>query len=279
MRIDSHQHFWDYTHNAAHYDWIDDSMRRIRADFLPADLAPLLAASGFDGSVAVEARQSVDESRWLLSLAANHPAIKAVVGWAPLASPSLAACLDELCANLRFRGVRHVVQAEPDPAFLDGADFNAGIRQLAARGLVYDLLVKAHQLPAALRFVDRHPNQSFVLDHIAKPVVTQVVDPEWLRHFRELARRPNVSCKFSGVVTEVPDWRWSQEMIRVHFDCTLEAFGADRVMFGSDWPVCLVATDHRAWVSAVEACAKRLSTSEQASLFGDTAARIYGIRS
>ncbi len=277
MRIDAHQHFWRYTQNAAEYAWIGESMHRIRRDFMPDDLAPALDAAGIDGSVAVQARQSLEETRWLLELASSSPKIKAVVGWVPLASETLSQLLDGFCAHPKFRGLRHVVQDEPDPAFLDGERFNSGIRQLTGRGLVYDLLVTARQLPAALRFVDRHPNQRFVLDHIAKPVVSPVVDPVWSGQLRELGRRPNVTCKFSGVITEAPGWRWSPALIRPYFDHVLGAFGPGRVMFGSDWPVCLVAGDYSAWVAAVESLCAPLSLMERASILGGTAAAAYSI--
>jgi L-fuconolactonase len=183
--------------------------------------------------------------------------------------------LDEFARDPKLRGVRHVVQAESDPAFLDGGAFNAGVREVTARKLAYDILILARQLPASIRFVDRHPDQIFVLDHIAKPVVQGTPDATWVASIRELAKRERVYCKFSGVVTEVPGWKWSQELIQPYFDVVLEAFGPRRLMFGSDWPVCTVGIAHADWVRCVEKCAAGLSTDERARLFGGTAMEAY----
>lgn len=273
MRIDSHQHFWHY--DPVQYDWIDDSMAAIRRDFLPQDLAPILEAGGLDGAVAVQARQTLAETYWLLDLAKRHAFIKAVVGWVPLAAPDVVDHLDRLASHPKLRGIRHVVQGEPDPAFLDGPAFNAGVRDVTAHDLAYDLLVLTHQLPAAIAFVDRHPNQRFALDHIAKPRVEGAPPAEWRRLIGELARREHVACKFSGVVTEVPGRQWTAGLIQPYFDVALEAFGPRRLMFGSDWPVCLVASDHARWLECVATCAAALSAGERARLFGDTAAGFY----
>ena len=273
MKIDAHQHFWRYS--AAEYDWIDDSMRAIRADFLPATLAPLLNAVGIAGTVAIQARQSLEETHWLLELAHANPLIKGVVGWVPLVAPDVTDILSVLAQNPRFKGVRHVVQGEPDPAFLEGAAFNAGLRAVTAHGLVYDVLILAHQLPAAIAFVDRHPTQQFVLDHIAKPVVHGAPPTEWRQRIHELARRENVSCKFSGVVTEVPGWQWTPELLRPYFDVVLKAFGPRRLMFGSDWPVCLVAASYSRWHHFVQECTAALTAAERADILGETATRIY----
>lgn len=272
MRIDAHQHFWRYTREE--YGWIDEPMRAIRRDFLPPDLAPLLAGRRLDGSVAVQARQTLDETHWLLGLARDHSFIKGVVGWVPLADPSTGGVLDSLAGNTRFKGVRHVVQGEP-PGFLDAPAFNAGLREVTTRKLTYDILIFANQLEEATRFVDRHPHQTFVLDHIAKPVVQGAPPAAWCRHLRELARRPLVSCKFSGVVTEVPGWQWSPELLRPYFEEVLAAFGPHRLMFGSDWPVCLVAADYPRWFAFVESCTQRLTAAERERVLGGTATEVY----
>ena len=276
MRIDAHQHFWRYS--AEDYNWIDENMRAIRHDFLPPDLAPALAAARFDGTVAVEARQSLAETDWLLQLSDAFPSIKAVVGWVPLAQEgaSIGRVLDRYRAHRRFKGVRHVLQGEPDTYFAD-AGFNAALSELATRDLTYDLLIVARQLPAALAWVDQHPSLRIVLDHIAKPVVQGPPATEWCAQIRELARRPNLFCKFSGVVTEAPGWRWTPELVRPYFDVALEAFGPDRLMFGSDWPVCLVATEHARWFELVESFVAPLSAREQAAILGGTACRFYQI--
>lgn len=278
MRIDSHQHFWRYT--ADDYGWIDDSMRVIRRDFLPQDLAPQLAAAGVDGTVAVQARQSLAETDFLLDLAASHSLVKGVVGWVPLREQGSAvgATLDRYARHPAFKGVRHVLQGEDDAYMADPA-FNAGLREVAARGLTYDLLVFARQLPAALGFVARHPTLPIVLDHIAKPVVQGPPPSAWLEHIRELARHPHVSCKFSGVVTEVhaPGWTWTPELLRPYFEVALEAFGPRRLMFGSDWPVCLVASDYLRWHRFVEDCTASLTPDERAAILGGNAVSFYNL--
>lgn len=278
MRIDAHQHFWRYS--PEEYSWIDDSMRAIRRNFLPADLAPALASAQLDGSIAVQARQSIDETDWLLALADSSPGIKGVVGWVPLAAEGadIRRVLDRYDGQTRLKGVRHVLQAEPD-AYFSNPGFNTALHEIARRNLSYDLLVYARQLPAALAWIDRHPNLRVVVDHIAKPVVDGVPRPEWRAQMRELARRPNVFCKFSGVVTEAPHRRWSVGQIRPYFETVLEAFGAQRLMFGSDWPVCLVAADYARWVATVESLVQPLSTTEREAIFGGTATAFYHLDS
>ena len=278
MRIDAHQHFWRYS--PEEYSWIDDSMRAIRRNFLPADLAPALASAQLDGSIAVQARQSIDETDWLLALADSSPGIKGVVGWVPLAAEGadIRRVLDRYDGQTRLKGVRHVLQAEPD-AYFSNPGFNTALHEIARRNLSYDLLVYARQLPAALAWIDRHPNLRVVVDHIAKPVVDGVPRPEWRAQMRELARRPNVFCKFSGVVTEAPHWRWSVGQIRPYFETVLEAFGAQRLMFGSDWPVCLVAADYARWFATVESLVQPLSTTERDAIFGGAATAFYHLDS
>ncbi|HVT71962.1 MAG TPA: amidohydrolase family protein [Lacunisphaera sp.] len=274
MRIDAHQHFWHYS--SADYGWIDDAMRVIRRDFLPSDLAPLLAAARIDGTVAVQARQTLAETDWLLGLAGSTPLIKGVVGWVPLAREGAAvgAQLDRCLEHPRFKGVRHVLQAEAEAYFVD-AGFNAGLDEVARRGLVYDLLIFSRQLTAALALVHRHPSLRIVLDHIAKPIVQGPPPAQWRTQVRELARCPNVACKFSGVVTEVPGWQWTPALLRPYFEIVLEAFGPHRLMFGSDWPVCLVAADYARWVALVEEFTAPLTAAERAAILGGTATSVY----
>lgn len=273
MKIDAHQHFWRYT--PAEYDWIDESMRAIRTNFLPETLAPVLHAAGIDGTIAVQARQTLAETNWLLELTRKHDLIKGVVGWVPLADPAISDILARLTDGSLLKGVRHVVQGEPDPTFLEGAAFNQGLRAVTKHGLAYDLLIVARQLPAAISFVDRHPNQVFVLDHIAKPVVQGSPPPEWRKQIGELARRENVSCKFSGVVTEVPGWQWASGLLRPYFEVVVEAFGPRRLMFGSDWPVCLVASPYTRWLEFVQSCIASLTTDAQNRILGGTAVEVY----
>ena len=274
MKIDAHQHFWKYS--AAEYGWIDDQMSIIRRDFLPSDLEREIHNAGIDGVVSVQARQTLEETRWLLSVAAQNDFVKGVVGWVPLTEPSIRDELDLLRSNPRLRAVRHVVQDEPD-GYLLRKDFNAGVSVLQEMGLAYDLLIHERQLPEATRFVDQHPYQVFVLDHLAKPRVKgDRLDP-WRQRVRELARRENVYCKISGLVTEADFKAWTEAQLQPYLETVLEAFGPTRLMFGTDWPVCLVACPYGRWFEIVSRFAASLSSDEQASLFGQTAALAYGL--
>ncbi len=274
MRVDSHHHLWHYTPEA--YGWIDDSMRVLRRDFLPPDLALETSATQIDATIAVQAWQTLEETHWLLSLAAESPLIHGVVGWAPIASKDFPTILDQLTGNPLLKGLRHVVQAEPD-GFLDAPAFNRGIESLLSTGLVYDILIFARQLAEATRFVDRHPAQSFVLDHVAKPDIKHDSFATWHAAIRELARRQNVTCKLSGMVTEADFHTWSPAQLQPYFDTVLEAFGPERLMFGSDWPVLTVACGYARWVETVDAWLAPLSHKERAAIQGETAARIYSL--
>jgi len=239
MRIDAHQHFWRY--NAEEYDWIDDSMSALRRDFLPEDLEAELEAAGFDACIAVQARQTLEETRWLLELADQNPFIAGVVGWVDLRAESVREQLATFATNPKLLGVRHIVQAEPDDHFLLRPNFLRGIAALQEFNLTYDILIFPRHLPVAVEFVQRFPEQRFVLDHLAKPFIkAQTVEP-WASQLRELAKNPNVFCKLSGMVTEA-DWKnWKAEHFRPYLETAFEAFGPDRLMIGSDWPVCKVA--------------------------------------
>jgi L-fuconolactonase len=275
MKIDSHHHFWKYS--AEEYPWIGDSMAALRRDFLPAHLKAEIAALGIDGVVSVQARQTVGETEWLLSLADGNDFIKGVVGWVPLAEPGVRDAVAKFAANRKLRAVRHVVQDEPDDRFILGADFNRGVSVLKDFGLVYDILIFERQLVPSIEFVDRHPQQVFVLDHIAKPRIGDNAIEPWRANIRELARRPNVFCKVSGMVTEA-DWKtWSEKQLRPYFDVVIEAFGPRRLMFGTDWPVCLAASGYARWVDVVRKFASGISAEEQEWLFGKTAVLAYGL--
>jgi L-fuconolactonase len=227
--------------------------------------------------VAVQARQTLEETRWLLELARSCEAIRGVVGWAPLAAPDFEAAVSALVTDPKLVGLRHIVQAELED-FLDGADFNRGVHAMQEFGLVYDVLVVERQLDEAIRFVDRHPQQPFVLDHLAKPkIATAVVEP-WRTRIRELSKRGNVSCKLSGMVTEDSWSRWSIESLRPYLDTVVEAFGPDRLMAGSDWPVCLVATSYPRWWQTLHNYFADFSKDERAKIFGATATRIYDLK-
>jgi L-fuconolactonase len=276
VNIDSHQHFWRYTPET--HPWISDAMPKLKRDFLPEDLRPLLAAEGFDGCVAVQAAQSLAETRFLLDLASEHPFIKAVVGWVDLVSPDLERQLETFAASPALRGVRHIAQDEPDDRYLARADVVRGISTLARYGLTYDILVFARQLPAAIELATRLPDQHFVVDHIAKPEIRKGRLEGWREGIRKLAALPNVSCKLSGLVTEAHWDRWTLADFRPYLEVVLEAFGHDRLMIGSDWPVCLLAADYGTAIGLVRDSISTLSAPERSAIMGDNAAGFYGIR-
>ncbi len=278
MRLDSHQHFWKYS--AADYPWIPAGSA-LQRDWLPADLDALQAPLAFDGSIAVQAHQSVAEARWLLELAAANPRIRGVVGWVDLRSDGVAESLAELAANPRFVGVRHVVQDEPDDQFLIRPEFVRGISQLRQFGLTYDLLIFPKQLPAAIQLVRQFPDQPFVLDHIAKPLIKAGTLSPWREQIHELAAFPNVLCKVSGMVTEADHRMWKPEDFVPYLEVVFEAFGVERLMFGSDWPVCLLAAGYEQVFSLVRDFALKSAPDAraQAALFGANAARFYLQRS
>jgi len=273
--IDAHQHFWRY--EPAEYGWISDEMGVLKRDFLPQHLVPELHGSRVDVAIAVQARHSLEETRFLLELASSSGRIAGVVGWVDLCSPEVEAQLDELAGpESAVVGVRHVVQDEPDDEFLLRADFARGIERLTARDLAYDLLIRPRHLRAARTFVARHPEQRFVLDHLAKPPVRSGELTPWAQELRELAEHENLWCKLSGLVTEARWNDWRPRDLTPYLDVALECFGAERVMFGSDWPVCLLsAPDYAAVKGVLDDYAGRLSVDERAALFGGNAARFY----
>ena len=276
LRIDAHHHFWKYT--VKEYGWIDNAMAVIRRDFLPGHLREEITAAGIDGVVSVQARQTEKETTWLLGLAENNEFITGVVGWVPLASPDVDRALEKHCRHWKLRAVRHVVQGEPDDRFILGEEFNAGIRLLREFGLVYDILIFERQLPPTIEFVDLHPEQVFVLDHIAKPKIKAGELEPWRKQMLELGKRQNVYCKISGMVTEADYKNWTEAQLQPYLDTVLEAFGPRRLMFGSDWPVCRVACDYKRWVELVGRFIAKLSTYEQTRIMGGTAVEAYGLR-
>ncbi|HSU59418.1 MAG TPA: amidohydrolase family protein [Bryobacteraceae bacterium] len=274
MRIDSHQHFWKY--DPAQYGWIDESKRVIRRDFLPEHLAEEITRAGIGGTIAVQAG-GAGETEWLLGLAKEWDFIRGVVGWGPLIDPHVEDTIERLATNPKLRGLRHVLQDEPDPNYMLREDFNAGIGKLSAFGLAYDILIFERHLPQTIEFVDRHPDQVFVLDHVAKPRIRAGEISPWRENIRELAKRPNVYCKISGMVTEA-DWTaWTPDQMKPYIHVVLEAFGANRLMFGSDWPVCLVASTYPKWVILMEEALQELSIAEQERIWAGTAVEAYGL--
>ncbi len=272
MRLDAHQHFWSY--DAAQYPWIPPGSPLHRS-WLPDDLAALQQPLGFEGSIAVQARQVVEESDWLLGLADKHANVKGVVGWVDLRSDRVEADLERLARHPKFVGVRHVVQEEPDDAFMLGQDFQRGISKLAAYGLTYDILIYPKQLAAALRLAENFPEQPFVLDHIAKPFIKAGLIEPWAMQLRQLAKLPNVHCKVSGMLTEADHQAWRAEQFRPYLDTVFEAFGPARLMYGSDWPVCLFAGSYEQAYRLVDDYARGLTDQQRVGLFGGNAAAFY----
>ena len=275
MRIDSHQHFWHYS--PTEHAWMSDSMSAIRRDFLPEDLQPLLASLNFDGCIAVQARQSLEETRWLLELADRFSFIKGVVGWLDLCSPELPSQLEHFACHPKLLGVRHIVQDEPDDEFMLRPEFRRGIAQLREFDLTYDLLLFPKHIPAAVRLVEEFPDQPLVLDHIAKPSIAQGLISPWREDIQRLAQFPNVSCKLSGMVTEAKWQQWQPEDYRPYLDTVAEAFGSDRLMIGSDWPVCLLSSDYASTMQLVIEYIQQFPEEAQAAILGGNCARFYGI--
>ncbi|HEX4007389.1 MAG TPA: amidohydrolase family protein [Acidobacteriaceae bacterium] len=271
--IDAHHHLWRY--NDRDYTWMNGAMSALRRDFLVPDLEAVTRDTGVDGTVAVQARQTVDETEFLLDLATHHPIMRGVVGWVPLCEPDVATHLERYAANPRCKGVRHVLHDEPDDFFMLRDDFNRGIRLLRPLDLVYDILIFERHLPQTIEFVDRHPGQIFVVDHIAKPRIKDGTITPWRENLTELARRDNVYCKISGMATEA-DWHaWTTDQLHPYFDVVLAAFGPQRLMFGSDWPVLTLAGSYRRWVDTVHSFIADLSPTERDDITQTTAMRAY----
>jgi L-fuconolactonase len=276
MHIDAHQHFWIY--NPQEYDWIDDSMGMIRRNFLPEDLEPELQRNDVQGSVAVQARQTLEETRWLLELAEQSPKILGVVGWVDLCSASVRSQLEEFAKHPKLVGVRHIVQSEPDDRFLLRKDFLRGISLLEEFDLAYDILICTKHLPVAAEFVERFPKHRFVLDHLAKPPIKAGEIEAWALGVRHLAAFPNVWCKLSGLVTEAHWQRWKSEDIQPYLDVAFDAFGAERLMIGSDWPVCLVAGSYGRTVDVVKNYVQEKPANARDAVQGENARRFWRLK-
>jgi L-fuconolactonase len=275
IHIDAHQHFWVY--NQREYGWIDETMGSIRRDFLPVDLKPQLEQAGFQGSVAVQVRQTLDETRWLLELAENNPFILGVVGWVDLRSPRVRDELKSFAGKSKLVGIRHIVQGEPDD-FLHQPDFLRGISMLEEFDLAYDILIYTKHLPLAAEFVGRFPRQRFVLDHLAKPPIKRGAVDAWARGMRELAAFPNVYAKLSGLVTEA-DWQaWKLEDVRPYLDVAFELFGPTRLMIGSDWPVCTVAGSYARVMSLIKDYLGSSTAEDRESALGGNASRFWRLK-
>lgn len=272
MTIDAHQHFWHY--EPVRDNWITDDMAAIRRDFLPADLEPVLAENGIDGCVAVQASQSEAETLFLVSMAQSYDIVKGVVGWVDLQSPTVYDRLDVLSQFEEVKGFRHVAQAEPDD-FLIRPAVVRGIRQLAAFDLTYDILIYPTQLKAALHLVRTVPEVNFVIDHLAKPYIRKGDISRWSNFMSEIAKQPNVFCKLSGMVTEANWTSWSKKDFFPYLDVVFRQFGPDRLLFGSDWPVCLVAANYTQVKTLVEEYVEPWGSEVRAKVFGANAEAFY----
>jgi len=275
MRIDSHQHFWQY-HPKKH-EWIDDKMAVIRKDFLPEDLIPLLQENKFKGCVAVQADQTVTETEFLIELAKKNKFIKGVVGWVDLKAENIQDRLSHYKQFKIVKGFRHVLQDE-EPDFMLEPQFLNGISSLKDFNYTYDILIFPQQLPTAIKLVKKNPNQLFVIDHIAKPYMKFGLISQWKKEIELMAKFENVYCKISGMVTEADYENWQEPDFLPYLDIVVNAFGTKRIMFGSDWPVCLVAATYEEMLNVVENYFKGFSTTEQQDFFGKNAQLFYQLK-
>jgi L-fuconolactonase len=272
-KIDAHHHLWKYT--AVEYPWISENMGPLRRDFLIHDLVDVLKASAIEGVITVQATQTLAETRWLLGLASSHDFIRSVVGWVALADPTVERDLEQLSTHAKLKSVRHLLHDEPDDFYMLREDFNRGINLLNDFNLRYDLLIFERHLQQTIQFVDRHPNQIFILDHMAKPRIREGMMSPWKENLTELARRENVFCKLSGLVTEASWQSWTKADLDPYLQVVLTAFGAKRVMFGSDWPVLLLGSSYKRWVDTVRRGISHLSEYERERIGGKTAVEAY----
>ncbi len=271
--IDSHQHFWQVGRFA--YPWMSSDLGVLYRDYLPDDLAPILQQNGVKQTVLVQASNSVAESRWLLDLADGNSFIAGVVGWVDLMSVEIDAQLDELCARPKFKGVRHLVESEPQDDWLVQPAVLAGLKKLSARGLSYDLLVHTRHLRYVPHVAESCPDLRLVVDHMAKPPIARNEIKEWSEALKPVARYPNIQCKLSGLVTEASWSSWQANDLRPYVEYALESFGADRVMFGSDYPVCLLAASYGRVLDSFQEILKDISDSDRDKIFSKNAARFY----
>lgn len=273
-KIDAHQHFWKY--DKEKHAWIEDSMSVLQQDFMPPDLKTHLDEQKIEGSVAVQADQSERETDFLLSLADQYSYIAGVVGWLDIRSSGIGKALEKYTSYEKLKGLRHIVQDEPDD-FLLQSNFCRGISLLKEHNLTYDILIYEHQLPAAVQFVEKFPDQPFVLDHMAKPRIKEGEIENWKQGIKELAQHPKVYCKLSGMVTEA-DWNgWQKKDFKPYLDVIFETFGADRLMFGSDWPVCTLAADYSEVYSIIHEYISSYSAEKQEMILGGTAQQFYNL--
>ncbi len=274
MIIDSHQHFWKF--NPVRDKWIDDAMQVIRKDFLPKDLKPILETNNVDGCIAVQADQSEKETQFLLDLAAKNEFIKGIVGWVDLSAENVESRLAFFSKNSKFKGVRHIVQLEPN-GFMLNRSFQHGISKLNQFGLTYDILIGPYQLLEAIELVAKFPNQKFVLDHIGKPNISKGVAIKWKKEIQELAQHHNVFCKLSGMTTETNEYKWEEEHFFPFIDIITDSFGSERIMYGSDWPVCLLASSYTRQFNIINQYINRAFNNISEKIMGLNAMHFYNI--
>lgn len=275
MKIDSHQHFWKY--DPVKEAWITPEMAVIQKDFLPQDLEPLLRQNNFDGCIAVQADQSENETRFLLELARENDFIKGVIGWVDFKAPNIEERLDYFSGFKKLKGFRHIFQAETNPEFMLQNDFCNGIGKLAKYNFTYDILIGAQQWPFINEFIQKFPEQRFVIDHLAKPDFKQNDFTEFEKTIQTIAKNPNVFCKVSGLVTEAHWHNWKPEDFKTALDIVTEKFGISRLMFGSDWPVCLLSANYAEVIALIENYFSSSSTADQNALWGNNAVSFYNL--
>jgi L-fuconolactonase len=274
QRIDSHQHFWKF--DPVRDSWINDEMKVIQRDFMPADLDPVLKRNKIDGCVAVQADQSEHETTFLVALASSNDFIRGVVGWIDLRSANLNERLQYFSSFKKLKGFRHIAQGEP-VGFLRGQEFSKGIGALTKFNFTYDILIYPHQIQDAIWLVNQHPDQKFVVDHLAKPVIREKEFNNWSARMKELALLTNVSCKLSGMVTEAVWNRWTNDDFKPYLDFIIQHFGTARVMYGSDWPVCLLSASYEKQLTIIEEYLQPFTTSEKHQIMGENAIRFYNL--
>lgn len=276
MKIDSHQHFWNY--NSNEYGWISNDMEILQKDYLPDQLKTELLSIGFEGSVAVQARQSLAETQWLLTLADQHSFIKGVIGWVDLCSPDVEEQLTQFSGNPKLVGIRHVLHDEQDENFMLRKSFLRGIAYLKKFGLTYDILVFPRHLSNTIQLVSQFPEQVFILDHIAKPSIKDKKISPWNEHIVKLARFRNVYCKLSGMVTEANVKNWRQEELIPYLNIVFDAFGTNRLLIGSDWPVCSLAGSYRQVMQVVLDYIRTFPDQDKKKILGENAIKAYGLK-
>lgn len=275
MIIDAHQHFWKY--NPARHSWINDDMAAIRRDFLPKELEQIYRHNDIDGCVAVQVDQTEADTEYMLAFTRMHDFIKGVVGWVDLQAPDVKERLEYFSTEEKVKGFRHIVQGESDPDFLLREPFCQGIGHLSSFNFTYDILVYHNQLPQVESFIRKFPNQPFIIDHIAKPAIAKQDINDWSKLMRSIAKHENVYCKLSGMVTEADYKNWTYDQIAPYIEVVLESFGTSRLVYGSDWPVCLVAASYEEQFGVVQKAIEKLPPAEKKKILGENAIRFYHI--